>query len=72
MPPPLQQRVHEEVELTKRRSGWPARRTLTALGIARRTYYRWLKEEAWALEEQYLCTREGRIRKTQVRLLQGR
>jgi putative transposase len=48
MPPPLQQRVHEEVELTKRRSGWPAQRTLAALGIARRTYYRWLKEEAWA------------------------
>jgi len=40
--------VHEEVELTRRRSGWPARRTLAALGIPRRTYYRWLKEEAWA------------------------
>jgi putative transposase len=36
------------VELTRRRSGWPAQRTLAALGIARRTYYRWLKEEAWA------------------------
>lgn len=48
MPPPLQQRVYEEVELTKRRSGWPVRRTLSALGIPRRTYYRWLKEEAWA------------------------
>jgi putative transposase len=34
--------------LTRRRSGWPARRTLAALGIPRRTYYRWLKEEAWA------------------------
>jgi transposase InsO family protein len=44
----LQKRVHEEVELTRRRSGWPARRTLAALGIPRRTYYRWLKEEAWA------------------------
>ena len=40
--------MHEEVELTRRRSGWPARRTLAALGIPRRTYYRWLKEEAWA------------------------
>jgi putative transposase len=48
LPPPLQQRVHEEVERTRQRSGWPARRTLAALGIARRTYYRWLKEEAWA------------------------
>jgi len=44
----LQKRVHEEVELTRQRSGWPARRTLAALGIPRRTYYRWLKEEAWA------------------------
>jgi putative transposase len=44
----LQKRVHEEVELTRQRSGWPARRTLAVLGIPRRTYYRWLKEEAWA------------------------
>lgn len=44
----MQKRVHEEVELTRRRSGWPAKRTLAALGIPRRTYYRWLKEEAWA------------------------
>jgi putative transposase len=38
------------VGLTKRRSGWPARRTLAALGVAARSYYRWLKEEAWAKE----------------------
>jgi transposase InsO family protein len=44
----LQKRVHEEVEQTRQRSGWPAKRTLAALGIPRRTYYRWLKEEAWA------------------------
>jgi putative transposase len=44
----LQRRVHEEVELARRRSGWPAKRTLAALGIPRRTYYRWLREEAWA------------------------
>lgn len=48
MPPELQKRVHEEVERTKKRSGWPVRRTLAALGIAPRSYYRWLKEEAWA------------------------
>jgi putative transposase len=48
VPPPLQQRVHEEVERTRRRSGWAAQRTLVALGVPRRTYYRWLKEEAWA------------------------
>jgi transposase InsO family protein len=44
----LQKRVHEEVELTRRRSGWPAKKTLVVLGIPPRTYYRWLKEEAWA------------------------
>jgi putative transposase len=44
----LQRRVHEEVELARRRSGWPAKRTLAALGIPRRTDYRWLREEAWA------------------------
>jgi putative transposase len=44
----LQRQVHAEVGLARRRSGWPARRTLLALGISRRSYYRWLKEEAWA------------------------
>jgi putative transposase len=44
----LQKRVHEEVQRTKERSGWPAHRTLAALGISRRSYYRWLQEEAWA------------------------
>jgi putative transposase len=48
MPVELQKGVHEEVELTKRRSGWPAGKTLAALGVSRRTYYRWLKEEAWS------------------------
>ncbi|HRC87736.1 MAG TPA: IS3 family transposase [Thermoanaerobaculia bacterium] len=46
----MQRRVHQEVEQVKERSGWPASRTLAALGIARRSYYRWLKEEAWAKE----------------------
>jgi len=36
------------VELTKRRSDWPAGKTLAALGVSRTTYYRWLREEAWA------------------------
>jgi hypothetical protein len=48
VPTPLQQRVHEIVVQTRQRSGWPAKRTLSALGIARRSYYRWLKEEKWA------------------------
>ena len=46
MPVELQERVHEEVELTKRRSGWPAGKTLAALGVSRRTYYRWVREKA--------------------------
>ena len=44
----MQKRVHEEVEQARRRSGWPAKKTLAALGIAPRSYYRWLREEAWA------------------------
>jgi hypothetical protein len=32
-------------------SGWPAKRTLAALGIPQGTYYRWLKEESWAKEK---------------------
>jgi putative transposase len=48
LPVALQQQVYGTVEQTRERSGWPAKRTLAALGIARRTYYRWLKEEKWA------------------------
>jgi putative transposase len=48
MPPELQQRVQEEVELAKRRSGWPVDRTLRALGISRTSYYRWQREQAWS------------------------
>jgi putative transposase len=48
VPAELQQKIHEEVERTRQRSGWPAKKTLAALGVPRRTYYRWLKEEAWA------------------------
>ena len=48
MPPELQQRVHEEVEQARVRSGWSAKKTLAVLGISRRSYYRWLREEAWA------------------------
>jgi putative transposase len=48
LPPPLQKEVYATVKQTKARSGWPAWQTLAALGIARRSYYRWLKEEKWA------------------------
>ncbi len=48
MPAELQERVHEEVKRTKERSGWPVGKTLAALGVSRTTYYRWLREEAWA------------------------
>jgi transposase InsO family protein len=44
----LQQQVHATVQQTRQRSGWPAKRTLAVLGVAARTYYRWLKEEKWA------------------------
>ena len=47
MPAELQQRIDEEVRLTRRRSGWPAERTLAVLGIGPSSYYRWLREAAW-------------------------
>jgi transposase InsO family protein len=47
MPPELQAKVHEEVQLTRRRSGWPVGRTLAALGIGPSSYYRWLRQAAW-------------------------
>ena len=50
MPPELQKCIHEEVERAKRRSGWPTKETPAALGVAPRSYYRWLKEGAWAKE----------------------
>jgi transposase InsO family protein len=51
MPPELQQRVQEEVALTKRRSGWPVERTLSALGVSRTTYYRWQRAAALRVGE---------------------
>jgi transposase InsO family protein len=48
LPAELQKRVHEEVVRARERSGWAAQRTLGALGLSRRSYYRWLKEEKWA------------------------
>ena len=48
MPPELQREVQAEVEQTKRRSGWPARRTLAALGVSPARYYRWRKEASGA------------------------
>jgi transposase InsO family protein len=47
----LQQRVQEEVGLTKRRSGWPARRTLGVLGVSTTSYYRWLRTAALRARE---------------------
>jgi putative transposase len=51
MPPELQERVEEEVAATKRRSGWPVERTLTALGISRTTYYRWQRASSLRVAE---------------------
>jgi putative transposase len=44
----LQQRVHEIVQQTRARSGWRVRPILATLGVTRSSYYRWLREEAWA------------------------
>ena len=51
MPPEFQGRVQEEVELTKRRSGWPVERTLRALGVSRTTYYRWQRAATLRVEK---------------------
>ena len=51
MPAELQPQVEAIVQQTKEKSGWPAKRTLAALGIPRGTYYRWLKERAWTKEQ---------------------
>ena len=73
--------MHEEVKQTKTRSGWPARRTLQLLGIARSSYYRWLRDEAWsappepvrvvqafeALPEEKQAVREYALEHPQVR-----
>jgi len=40
--------VYAEVARTKTRSGWPIRRTLKALSVAPRSYYRWLRQETWS------------------------
>ena len=39
-----------EVARTKRRSGWPVRRTVRALGVSISSYYRWRRERAWTRE----------------------
>jgi transposase InsO family protein len=44
MPVELQERVHQEVQEAKRRSGWAVRRTLDALGVSPASYYRWRRE----------------------------
>lgn len=51
LPAELQQEVNTIVQRTRTRSRWPARRTLTALGIAPASYYRWRKRAPAAQEE---------------------
>lgn len=42
--------MHAVVQQTKRRSGWPVRRTLKQLGVSPASYYRWRKEARQARE----------------------
>jgi len=39
---PLRERVIKLVEQTRKRSGWPVKRTLRALGIAPSSYFEWI------------------------------
>jgi transposase InsO family protein len=47
LPAELQRQVQTLVDETKRRSSWPAERTLKVLGVSRSSYYRWRRESAW-------------------------
>ena len=82
IPAELQQQVHAVVQQTKRRSGWPVRRSLRALGISPTSYYRWLREQVQggvspapirpvqayeALEEEKRAVREYACRHTELR-----
>lgn len=40
--------MHVEVRRTSARSFWAVRTTLSALGVSASSYYRWLRDEAWA------------------------
>jgi putative transposase len=51
VPAELQEQVHSIVEQALQRSAWGARRTLKALGISATSYYRWVREKAWARVE---------------------
>jgi putative transposase len=44
--------VQTLVEQTRQRSGWSVKRTLSALGIPRGSYYRWLQEQAWSRQPE--------------------
>lgn len=46
MPGELHPEVEAVVRQTKERSGWPARRTLRALGVSPTSYYRWRRAAA--------------------------
>ena len=82
VPAELQGQVHEVVREAKRRSGWPVRRSLRALGVSPTSYYRWLRERAKeggaaasirpvqayeALEEEKRAVREFACRHTELR-----
>src|SRR5690606_734148 len=47
LPAELQREVETLVQQTRQRSGWSARETLSALGVSRASYYRWLKDRKW-------------------------
>jgi len=48
LPAELQREVHAVVQETKRRSGWPVRRSLKQLGVSPASYYRWRRQSQQA------------------------
>lgn len=69
LPAELQGEVKALVQQTKQRSGWPVRRTLTALEIAPGTYYRWCLPKA--LTEFVPSNREPRGRGSMYEVLES-
>jgi putative transposase len=53
--------VRAIVEQTKRRSGWPVRRTLKQLGVSVASYYRWRQREQGAQQEPAQSTKPVQV-----------
>lgn len=51
LPWEMYREVHQVVEKSKSRSGWPVRKTLKCLGLSATSYYRWLRQRGFGEPE---------------------